>query len=107
MDGSTTDGTPCTLVYPAEFGDGTKVYKDDFSGVKDAATLLAAAHPCLNIDLFPALLHLPLSVRQLQAPDARFSCTWGFTFFLHLALLFLSPTPLRLPKGRRFLPKSA
>ena len=45
VDGSTTDGTACTLVYPASAA------KDDNSGVKDAATLLAAQDGKLNANL--------------------------------------------------------
>ena len=45
VDGSTTDGTACTLVYPASAA------KDDHSGVKDAATLLAAQDGTLNANL--------------------------------------------------------
>lgn len=45
VDGSTTDGTDCTLVYPASAA------KDDNSGVKDAATLLAAQDGTLNANL--------------------------------------------------------
>lgn len=42
VDGSTQDGTPCTLVYPASAA------KDDNSGVKDAATLLASQNGSLS-----------------------------------------------------------
>ena len=45
VDGSTTDGTACTLVYPYSAA------KDDNSGVKDAATLLAAQDGKLNANL--------------------------------------------------------
>ena len=52
VDGATTDGTDCTLVYPAKLTDGTTtVYKDDLSGVKDAATLLAAQDGTLSANL--------------------------------------------------------
>ena len=52
VDGATTDGTDCTLVYPAKLTDGTTtVYKDDLSGVKDAATLLSAQDGTLNANL--------------------------------------------------------
>ena len=52
VDGATTDGTDCTLVYPAKLTDGTTtVYKDDLSGVKDAATLLAAQDGTLSARL--------------------------------------------------------
>lgn len=52
VDGATTDGTDCTLVYPAKLTDGTTtVYKDDLTGVKDAATLLAAQDGTLSANL--------------------------------------------------------
>ena len=43
--GSTPDNTPCTIVYPLSAA------KDDHSGVKDAATLLAAQDGTLNANL--------------------------------------------------------
>ena len=45
VDGGTTNDTPCTLVYPLSAA------KDDKSGVKDAATLLAAQDGTLNANL--------------------------------------------------------
>ncbi|MBO7446694.1 MAG: hypothetical protein J6T86_09840, partial [Bacteroidales bacterium] len=52
VESGTADDTPCTLVYPAKLSDGTTtVYKDDLSGVKDAATLLAAQDGTLNANL--------------------------------------------------------
>ena len=52
VETGTPDDTPCTLVYPAKLTDGTTtVYKDDLSGVKDAATLLAAQDGTLNANL--------------------------------------------------------
>ena len=52
VESGTADDTPCTLVYPAKLTDGTTtVYKDDLSGVKDAATLLAAQNGTLNANL--------------------------------------------------------
>ena len=45
VNGGTTDGTACTLVYPASAA------KDDHTGVKDAATLLAAQDGTLNASL--------------------------------------------------------
>ena len=45
VDGSTPDNTACTLVYPYDAA------KDDHTGVKDAATLLAAQDGTLNADL--------------------------------------------------------
>ena len=45
VDGSTVDNTACTLVYPLSAA------KDDNSGVKDAATLLAAQDGTLNANL--------------------------------------------------------
>ncbi|MBP5336235.1 MAG: hypothetical protein J6Y63_01825 [Bacteroidales bacterium] len=45
VNSGTTDGTACTLVYPASAA------KDDNSGVKDAATLLAAQDGTLNANL--------------------------------------------------------
>ena len=45
VDGATTDGTDCTLVYPLSAA------KDDLSGVKDAATLLAAQDGTLSANL--------------------------------------------------------
>ena len=45
VDGGTTNNTPCTLIYPATAA------KDDHSGVKDAATLLAAQDGTLNANL--------------------------------------------------------
>ena len=45
VDGGTPDNTPCTLVYPLSAA------KDDKSGVKDAATLLAAQDGTLNANL--------------------------------------------------------
>ena len=45
VDGGTTNDTPCTLVYPYSAA------KDDKSGVKDAATLLAAQDGTLNANL--------------------------------------------------------
>ena len=45
VDGGTTNDTPCTLVYPLSAA------KDDHSGVKDAATLLAAQDGTLNANL--------------------------------------------------------
>jgi len=51
VDG-TPDNTPCTLVYPAKLTDGTTtVYKDDNSGVKDYADLLATQDGTLNANL--------------------------------------------------------
>ena len=52
VESGTADDTPCTLVYPAKLTDGTTtVYKDDLSGVKDAATLLAAQDGTLSAKL--------------------------------------------------------
>ena len=52
VESGTPDNTACTLVYPAKLTDGTTtVYKDDLSGVKDAATLLAAQNGTLNANL--------------------------------------------------------
>ena len=51
VEDGTLDDTPCTLVYPAKLSDETTVYKDDLSGVKDAATLLAAQDGTLNANL--------------------------------------------------------
>ena len=52
VEAGTPDNTTCTLVYPAKLTDGTTtVYKDDLSGVKDAATLLAAQDGTLNANL--------------------------------------------------------
>ena len=52
VEAGTPDNTACTLVYPAKLTDGkTTVYKDDHSGVKDAATLLAAQDGTLNANL--------------------------------------------------------
>ena len=52
VESGTADNTPCTLVYPAKLTDGTTtVYKDDLSGVKDAATLLAAQDGTLSANL--------------------------------------------------------
>ena len=45
VDGGTPDNTACTLVYPYSAA------KDDHSGVKDAATLLAAQDGTLNANL--------------------------------------------------------
>lgn len=45
VNSGTTDGTACTLVYPASAA------KEDNSGVKDAATLLAAQDGTLNASL--------------------------------------------------------
>ena len=45
VDGGTPDNTPCTIVYPLAAA------KDDHSGVKDAATLLAAQDGTLNANL--------------------------------------------------------
>ena len=45
VEGSTPDNTACTLVYPLSAA------KDDHSGVKDAATLLAAQDGTLNANL--------------------------------------------------------
>ena len=45
VDGGTTNDTPCTLVYPLSAA------KDDHTGVKDAATLLAAQDGTLNANL--------------------------------------------------------
>ena len=45
VDGGTADNTACTLVYPLSAA------KDDHSGVKDAATLLAAQDGTLNANL--------------------------------------------------------
>ena len=45
VDGGTTNDTPCTLVYPLSAA------KDDHTGVKDAATLLAAQNGTLNANL--------------------------------------------------------
>ena len=45
VDGSTADDTPCTIVYPLAAA------KDDKTGVKDAATLLAAQKGTLNANL--------------------------------------------------------
>ena len=45
VDGGTTNDTPCTLVYPYDAA------KDDHTGVKDAATLLAAQDGTLSADL--------------------------------------------------------
>ena len=48
----TADNTACTLVYPAKLSDGTTtVYNDEKTGVKDAATLLAAQDGTLNANL--------------------------------------------------------
>ena len=48
----TPDNTACTLVYPAKLSDGTTtVYNDEKTGVKDAATLLAAQDGTLNANL--------------------------------------------------------
>jgi|GEM_PF-1933370 len=52
VESGTADNTACTLVYPAKLSDGTTtVYKDDLSGVKDAAVLLAAQDGTLNTNL--------------------------------------------------------
>lgn len=52
VEAGTPDNTVCTLVYPAKLTDGTTtVYKDDLSGVKDAATLLAAQDGTLSANL--------------------------------------------------------
>ena len=45
VDGSTADDTPCTIVYPLAAA------KDDKTGVKDAATLLATQMGTLNANL--------------------------------------------------------
>ena len=45
VDGGTTNDTPCTLVYPYDAA------KDDHTGVKDAATLLAAQDGTLSANL--------------------------------------------------------
>jgi len=45
VDGGTTNDTPCTLVYPLSAA------KDDHTGVKDAATLLANQDGTLNANL--------------------------------------------------------
>ena len=45
VEGGTPNDTPCTLVYPLSAA------KDDHSGVKDAATLLAAQDGTLNANL--------------------------------------------------------
>lgn len=45
VDGGTTNDTPCTLVYPLSAA------KDDHTGVKDAATLLAAQVGTLSANL--------------------------------------------------------
>ena len=45
VDGGTTNGTPCTLVYPLSAA------KDDHTGVKDATTLLAVQDGTLNANL--------------------------------------------------------
>ena len=45
VDGGTANDTPCTLVYPLSAA------KDDHTGVKDAATLLAAQDGTLNANL--------------------------------------------------------
>jgi len=51
VDG-TADNTACTLVYPAKLSDGTTtVYNDAKTGVKDAATLLAAQDGTLSANL--------------------------------------------------------
>ena len=48
----TPDDTPCTLVYPAILSDGTTtVYKDDLSGVKAYADMLATQDGVLDGDL--------------------------------------------------------
>ncbi len=48
----TADNTACTLVYPAKLSDGTTtVYNDEKTGVKDAATLLAAQDGTLSANL--------------------------------------------------------
>ena len=48
----TADNTACTLVYPAKLSNGTTtVYNDEKTGVKDAATLLAAQDGTLNANL--------------------------------------------------------
>ena len=52
VEAGTPDNTACTLVYPAKLTDGTTtVYKNDLSGVKDAATLLAAQDGTLSANL--------------------------------------------------------
>lgn len=45
VNGSTADNTPCTLIYPLSAA------KDDLSGVKDFATLLATQNGTLNANL--------------------------------------------------------
>ena len=52
VESGTADNTACTLVYPAKLSDGTTtVYNDAKTGVKDAATLLAAQDGTLNANL--------------------------------------------------------
>ena len=45
VESGTADDTPCTIVYPYDAA------KDDYSGVKDAATLLAEQNGTLNANL--------------------------------------------------------
>ncbi len=52
VESGTPDNTACTLVYPAKLSDGTTtVYNDAKTGVKDAATLLAAQDGTLSANL--------------------------------------------------------
>ena len=97
VDGSTVDGTACQIVYPLAAA------KDDKTGVKDAATLLAAQDGTLNTNLDVRVgngtIHTsPASLDVTTQPAAQFAI-FKFTVKDYAGTADVSVRPLKITIG--------
>ena len=97
VDGSTVDGTACQIVYPLAAA------KDDKTGVKDAATLLAAQDGTLNTNLDVRVgngtFHTsPASLDVSTLPAAQFAI-FKFTVKDYAGTADVSVRPLKITIG--------
>lgn len=97
VDGSTVDGTACQIVYPLAAA------KDDKTGVKDAATLLAAQDGTLNTNLDVRVgngtIHTsPASLDVTTQPATQFAI-FKFTVKDYAGTADVSVRPLKITIG--------